>query len=266
MFDHLVESQANTEDLKRKGGFLGLFTLGYVLLLSIVLIGSIVWYDAHLDSQNLELETLVAPVPIPEVKVEQKQEEKPKQQDDNVDTRKQIMLDTSENTKPPEKISTEKNEVKVVRKGVQVKLGSEDSDAANPNPSGGAPGTGMVGGNTPTPATMADDDKDLPPQTKPSPKPPPKTISGGVLNGKAISLPKPQYPQIARAAKASGTVVVQVTIDESGKVVSASAVSGHPLLKAAAVQAAYGARFSPTMLSGQAVKVTGQINYNFLPQ
>jgi protein TonB len=109
---------------------------------------------------------------------------------------------------------------------------------------------------------IADDE----PPPKPTPKPVPKQISGGVLNGKAISLPKPPYPPIAKAARASGTVVVQVLIDESGKVVSATAISGHPLLKAAAVQAAYGARFSPTMLSGQPVKVTGTINYNFTPQ
>jgi protein TonB len=88
-------------------------------------------------------------------------------------------------------------------------------------------------------------------------------VSGGVLNGKAVNLPKPSYPPIARTAHASGTVVVQVTIDETGKVISAHAISGHPLLQAAAVQAAYGARFSPTQLSGQPVKVTGTINYNF---
>ena len=68
------------------------------------------------------------------------------------------------------------------------------------------------------------------------------------MNGKAISLPKPAYPPIAKAAHASGTVVVQVTIDESGKVISAHAVSGHPLLQASAVQAAYGARFAPNKL------------------
>ena len=90
-----------------------------------------------------------------------------------------------------------------------------------------------------------------------------KTISGGVLNGKAISLPKPPYPPVARAAKASGTVVVQVTVDENGNVVSAEAVSGHPLLRAAAVAAARGARFAPTKLSGQPVKVSGVIQYNF---
>jgi protein TonB len=56
-----------------------------------------------------------------------------------------------------------------------------------------------------------------------------------------------------------------VLIDENGSVVSASAVSGHPLLRAAAVQAARGARFSPTKLSGQPVKVSGVITYNFVP-
>jgi len=90
-----------------------------------------------------------------------------------------------------------------------------------------------------------------------------KTVSGGVLNGKAISLPKPSYPPLARAAKATGTVVVQVTVDENGNVVSAQPVSGHPLLRAAAVAAARSAKFSPTKLSGQPVKVTGVITYNF---
>lgn len=90
-----------------------------------------------------------------------------------------------------------------------------------------------------------------------------KVISGGVLNGKAISLPKPGYPPVARAARQTGTVTVQVTIDENGSVISARAVSGPPLLQAAAVQAAYGARFSPTKLSGQPVKVTGVVTYNF---
>lgn len=93
---------------------------------------------------------------------------------------------------------------------------------------------------------------------------PPKTISGGVLNGKATSKPEPPYPPAARAARAEGTVTVQVTVDEEGKVVSASAISGHPLLQAAAVSAARQARFSPTLLSGKPVRVTGQLTYNFV--
>ena len=94
---------------------------------------------------------------------------------------------------------------------------------------------------------------------------PAKPVSGGVLNGKAITLPKPAYPPIAKSAKASGLVVVAVTIDEMGDVVEANATSGHELLRAAAVEAARQAKFAPTKLSGQPVKVTGSITYNFVP-
>jgi TonB family protein len=93
----------------------------------------------------------------------------------------------------------------------------------------------------------------------------PKQISGGVLNGKAISLPKPPYPPAARAVRASGSVSVQVLVDENGNVVSASALNGHPLLRAAATSAARGAKFYPTLLSGKPVKVSGVIMYNFVP-
>jgi TonB family protein len=90
-----------------------------------------------------------------------------------------------------------------------------------------------------------------------------KHISGGVLNGKAVNMPVPEYPAIAKAANASGAVTVEVTFDEGGNVISAEAVSGHPLLRAAAVTAARQAKFPPTKLSGQAVKVSGVLVYNF---
>jgi protein TonB len=88
-------------------------------------------------------------------------------------------------------------------------------------------------------------------------------ITGGVLNGKATSLPIPAYPSIAKAARAGGNVTVEVTVDEEGNVVTARAVSGHPLLQAASVEAARNAKFSPTKLSGQAVKVQGVLVYTF---
>jgi TonB family protein len=87
-----------------------------------------------------------------------------------------------------------------------------------------------------------------------------------VINGKALSLPKPGYPSEARGARASGTVAVQVLIDETGKVTFACAVSGPPLLQLASEQAALGARFSPTLFQGVPVKVTGVITYNFVAQ
>ena len=93
----------------------------------------------------------------------------------------------------------------------------------------------------------------------------PKQISGGVLNGKARSLPKPPYPPAARAVRASGAVSIQVLIDEDGTVFSAAPVSGHPLLRSASRLAACKASFSPTLLMGNPVKVSGVITYNFVP-
>jgi TonB family protein len=99
------------------------------------------------------------------------------------------------------------------------------------------------------------------PPSRPAPRAP---ISGGVLNGKAVRLVQPSYPPIARSAHVSGTVTVQITIDESGNVISAHATSGHPLLQGSAVAAARASKFSPTKLNGEPVKVNGVIIYNFV--
>ena len=82
--------------------------------------------------------------------------------------------------------------------------------------------------------------------------------------GQVLELPKPQYPPIAKAAHASGAVEVQVLVDFDGTVVAATAISGHPLLQAAAVNAARKARFTPMMQDGEPVKVVGVIQYNFV--
>jgi protein TonB len=96
------------------------------------------------------------------------------------------------------------------------------------------------------------------------PKPPSiQRVSGGVLSGKATSRPQPAYPPMARAAGVEGTVIVEVTVSESGSVISAKALSGHPLLRDAAVAAARNWRFTPTLLSGTPVKVIGTIAFNF---
>jgi TonB family protein len=84
--------------------------------------------------------------------------------------------------------------------------------------------------------------------------------------GRTLELPKPKYPAIARAAHASGQVVVQLLIDKDGAVIAAAAVSGHPLLYGASVAAARQARFSPTTVKGEPVKVTGVITYTFVSQ
>lgn len=91
-------------------------------------------------------------------------------------------------------------------------------------------------------------------------------IDGGVVNGKAVSLPKPEYPLSARTSRASGAIPVKVSIDEQGNVTSAKAFcDGHPALKQSSEDAARKAKFAPTTLSGVPVKVTGIILYQFIP-
>jgi TonB family protein len=96
-----------------------------------------------------------------------------------------------------------------------------------------------------------------------SPAKPGAPVDAGVVNGRAISLPRPAFPDLAKSAGASGSVNVFVTIDETGKVIAARAISGHPLLREASEEAARKARFSVTMINGQPVKVSGIIVYNF---
>lgn len=92
------------------------------------------------------------------------------------------------------------------------------------------------------------------------------TQTPGMVSGHLVDLPKPDYPKIAKSARAAGTVKVQVTIDETGKVISAHAIEGHPLLRATSVAAAKQATFSQTKLCGEPVRVTGVITYNFVAQ
>ena len=84
-----------------------------------------------------------------------------------------------------------------------------------------------------------------------------------MLQGSAINRVEPVYPPLAKAARVSGAVVVEVTVDEDGNVIAARAISGHPLLKDSAVAAARQWTFAPTMLSGTPVKVIGTITFNF---
>ncbi|MDQ1593157.1 MAG: Ca-activated chloride channel [Pyrinomonadaceae bacterium] len=92
----------------------------------------------------------------------------------------------------------------------------------------------------------------------------PKTpLNVGQLNSKAVSLPKPAYPDLARRMRIEGAVRVQVMIDESGRVISARADGGHTMLREAAVAAARLAKFTPALVSGQPVAVAGFITYTF---
>lgn len=87
--------------------------------------------------------------------------------------------------------------------------------------------------------------------------------SGGVLQQSATKRITPAYPLAALAQRITGSVLVELTIDEMGKVISTRTISGPAELHGAAEQAAKAWEFAPTYLSKVPVKVIGTINFNF---
>ncbi len=277
MLDQLIESKSGGTGGGRRNGFL----LTTLVVVFAMFFGAILLslFDKFANglggTEDLELSSLVAPVPVadepppPEVK-----EVKPtKEVAPNADVRKEIIQDLNESPQDVPKISNEKPTIPPRRADVRTIVGDSNNDASNPAPSSyrGEVSTNNKGIGTQNAPAEKEGGDDPPPEIKketpkPTPPPVPKIVSGGVVNGKAVNLVKPPYPPAAKAVRASGAVQVQVTIDENGNVISASAVSGHALLRQAAESAARASKFSPTMLSGQKVKVSGVIVYNFTAQ
>lgn len=284
MLDQLVESRSNTKENTRRTGF---FATTFVILVTLLLglfVYSLFAKGYGMDTGDLELSALVAPVPVPEDEPPPPPEKEPEQKQvkaaPNADVRKEVIMNMEETPKIPDVISVQKQTIPPRRANVLTRQGDMNLNAneavasnykgpVSTNGKGIAGEGGVPNGENEKGASAPPPPPPPPPAPKPTPTPAPpavpKSISKGVINGSAISLPKPPYPPAARAVRASGAVNVQVTISESGSVISASASSGNPLLRAAAVQAARSARFAPTLLSGQPVKVTGIIVYNFVP-
>ena len=277
MFANLVESSSHKGDYARSGKFF-LATLSiYALAFLAIGVGSIYAYNAHFDNSNLELTSLVTPVDTSEVQMIRirpaaaptRQTSAPSSPSNVAVVRTPPVITTSDPRVIPHGVSVEapRPELPVgmnYRIGIPSQGDNLFSGTGDNRSGGGGGGTGTGGGQK-----IDDLVRETPPPAMPKETKPPaaaRTISKGVVNGNAIELPKPAYSAIAKAAHASGTVTVQVLIDESGKVVSARALSGHPLLQDESVKAAYRARFSPTLLSNQPVKVSGMITYNFVMQ
>lgn len=262
MFNNLIESSSHTREYKRRGSFL-LFTTGvYAVLLVLGGVASIYAYDARLGEQSLELVTILPPVEIvpaqPEPALRPNRPREASRDESRVPQRTIAMLDTSHPESVPDTISTKPNTNLPLPPGRVIVNGGPDRDFG----SAGGPATPGGGGRVVVPPAQIITLPDQPPP--PDPPKPPKVISKGPITGLAISLPKPLYPAMAKQIRLQGQVNVQVLVDETGRVVSAKAVSGHPLLIVEAQKAALQARFSPTKIGDLAVKVSGVITYNFV--
>ncbi len=270
MLDQLVESTSNRKE-NRVGYLLTTFVLVVGLLFSAVL-WSLFAKDLGMGTGSLDVSTLVAPIaetaPVP-VQKEQKAEQLSNAKSVTI-TRQTNMLRIDENPIVPKEVSVLPNTQRSRPNGnFQI---APDSLETNGMPSGNVTGretSGDVEGITMNQPPSENVKKPEPPPafnkppvvTPPATKP--KTQSLGVINGKAKFLPKPIYTAAAKAVRANGDVNVQVLIDETGNVVSANATDGHPLLRGEAEKAARNAKFDPTLLSKQPVKVSGVIVYKF---
>lgn len=264
MFDKLIVSEPEGADFKnRRNYFMGSSLVVGVMFLTAVVF-SIFAADFGLGNDNFELTTMMVP---PELATVEREPLKPREptaatpEQSTVATRRVLIAPIDQPSVAPVTISTAPNQYASMPNG-PVEIGDRDttpSGSGRPDSVTGPSGPALI--TTPEVVETATI-PDPPPIKAPPVRPPTQTL--GVINGRATYLPPPPYPPPAKAIGLSGKVDVQVTIDESGKVVSANAVSGHPFLKGAAEKAAWSARFSPTYLSKVPVKVTGVIVYNFI--
>lgn len=271
MFTHLIESGSHKKDLARKGRFF-LGTLGfYGLLLMIAGVASVYAYNEQLGNQDLEV-TLVTPVRVAEIErspeVVRSRPNYTSGGGTTGDIIRKVIIAHTNNPLIPKEISTHPAPPPSppgARRGDRdsgegIAIGPPSNNSGNPGP----PTTGIV-----VPAAT-ETDPPPPPRVKATPAPakPPDQVrlSSVLISSKIIKKPAPVYPAIAKQVGVQGAVTVEILIDEQGHVVSARATSGHPLLRAAAQSSAYQAKFSPTSISGHAVKVSGVITYNFILQ
>jgi periplasmic protein TonB len=145
----------------------------------------------------------------------------------------------------------------------------EESDISSSfgNVLGTVPGLGGGGnlGVAPTVTDLLPPLEPTPPRepVKPIVRPAPIMRGGEVLEANLIRRVEPVYPRIAIIAHVSGEVKLEATIDEEGNVTNIKVVSGHVLLRDAAVEAVKKWKYRPTILNGEPIAVQGSVRVVF---
>jgi protein TonB len=267
MFANLIESQSHGKEFKRRGRFVIATAAAYTVLFFVAGIASIYAYDARVEAQSDDLEVLNWVPPVNPVTPQPPRDHQPIRRPPATNAPVDPTIRVAERTQvvPPPDPRSIPSAIGVAPAAPPA-IGPVRLTERNVNPSSplSSDSSNCVTCSGTGPAVVVVDT--TPPPTPPVVKLPPRQVSTGVLMATVISMPAPAYPIIAKQVKAQGSVNVQILVDEHGKVISAQVLSGNPMLLSAAKEAAMRARFTPTILSGQPVKVQGTIIYNFVIQ
>jgi len=268
MFTNLIESQSHRKEFKRRSSFFLFTVAAYAVILFGAGIASIYAYDAQLEAQTSSLELLnwVPPVTTtpPKPAIERSPAGPRTHSSTPVDPtasrpeRTQLVSQTDDPRNIPPHIGTEAALIPPATIGAVLSNRNVDP----PTMAGSDKDNCLTCSTTRTAVTVPDK------APEPAVAKPPTTqrVASIVLTSKAVSLPQPPYPLMAKQIHLQGPVSVQILVSEEGKVLSAQVVSGNPMLSTAAKEAAMRARFTPTILNGQPVKIQGVITYNFVLQ
>jgi protein TonB len=262
MFDRLIDSSPERPRRRFLGFFFGTSII-YLLAITAALVGSVLITNPELaHTSNLQA-TRLAPLP---------KGEKPDTPPATERSPQRQAQPNIYNPEPPEQTFR------------QVEADQPTNSSNNPptitRVEGPGIGTGEEGGDPDSQgfiSGMGSERRGLRDTTAPPPPPPPVAatrqperddrspvrVPSTVLQGKAVDRRTPAYPRMAMIAHVEGPVSVEVVISPDGRVEVARAVSGHPLLKPAAAEAARSWRFQPTMLNGTPVRATGIITFVF---
>ena len=267
MFDKLIESDTAGAEFKNRSRYFLVSSIVVGILFLTAVVYSLYATDIGLGSSNFDIAELMAPIetaePEPEQEPQPTRASEVSQENSDRTIRRVIMASTDVPTLAPTRVSTTRNSYRSSDRFENIELGARDIDGSSIGPRKDPRGVLGTSSDTRRNETEEDDVSRREPPPPTVKKPPTILRTSRVLNGEAISLPKPTYPQTAVILNLQGSVKVQVTIDEKGSVISAKAADGHPFFRVVSEQAARNARFRPTFLNDQPVKVTGVIVYNF---
>ncbi|HSQ25014.1 MAG TPA: energy transducer TonB [Pyrinomonadaceae bacterium] len=269
MFTNLIESASHVREFKRRSSFFLITVAAYATILFAAGIVSVYAYDAQLESQTSSLELLSWVPPVPATPPRTPRDIRPTirratptnapvDRNITISERRVAIPPTSDPRLVPNNVGVKASDIPPVTGPVRLTNRDVDPPFESRNS-----GDCISCNGTPTVVRIEPDSK--PPEPQPV-KASTHKVPSTVLISKVISLPPPVYPVMAKQTHTQGPVNVQILVDEQGKVISAQVVTGNPMLTPAAKDAAMRARFTPTVLNGQPVKIQGVITYNFVLQ